>query len=357
MSNPNSSPKRDWRAKSRRHKGGRRFGQHRHKHGLPSVPTEPVETCPQCEKALPLCVCAAVSPVENKIFTLILRHPQEPDVQLGTAHITTMQLANSMLKTGLSWPSLSKIMGQEVDPKRWGILFLGTSQGTKALSDAPLTVLDRKGEPEEHQKQTLQALQGIVLLDGTWSQAKALWWRNAWMLKCRRLVLNPPAASLYGNLRREPRRESVSTIEAAAYTLATLEGDDTLPEKIFPPFKLLLEKVKQEAQKPKPKHVQPKPAEQTVSQPKEPNMAKPTVEVSVTVPVELEVAPVAKPAAKKVAAKKPAKKIVAKKPAAKKAVKKPVKKSAAKPATKKPAAKKVAVKKVAPKKAVAKKHA
>ena len=245
MTTPKSAqPKRDWRAKSRRHKGGHPAVRRAAKSVGPAVPPEPIETCPQCEKALPLCICSAVSPVENKIFVLVLRHPQEQDNDLGTAHITTMQLENSALRTGLSWPNLTKILGRTADPKRWGVLYLGTSAGAKPLPKAPLTVLNRAGSPAEDQEELLEALDGIILLDGTWSQAKALWWRNAWMLKCRRLVLQPPAASLYGNLRKEPRKESVATIEAAAYALAALESDKTLPEKILPPFKLLLEKVK-----------------------------------------------------------------------------------------------------------------
>ena len=103
---------------------------------------------------------------------------------------------------------------------------------------------DHKGRAEENQRGLLKDIEGIVLLDGTWSQAKALWWRNAWMLKCRRLVLQPPHLSLYGNLRKEPRRESVSTIEAAAYTLAALENDPALVEKILPPFRLLLDRAR-----------------------------------------------------------------------------------------------------------------
>ena len=45
-----------------------------------------------------------------------------------------------------------------------------------------------------------------MLLDGTWSQAKALWWRNAWMLKCQRVILGPKRPSRYGKLRKEPRQ-------------------------------------------------------------------------------------------------------------------------------------------------------
>jgi DTW domain-containing protein YfiP len=202
------------------------------------------EVCPTCEKSLALCVCAAVEAVDNKIYVLILRHPQEQDQKLGTARITTLQLKNSVLKTGLSWANLSKALGRPApDPKKWGILYLGTAKDSGAFLKSPLTVLKKKGTPAEGQNEILKSIEGIILLDGTWAQAKAMWWRNAWMLKCRRLILKPPYASEYGNLRKEPRRESVSTIEAAAYTLAALLSDNSLPDKILPPFRLMLKKI------------------------------------------------------------------------------------------------------------------
>ncbi len=204
-----------------------------------------IDLCPGCEKPQNLCVCEAITPIDNRIFVAILRHPQEQDRKLGTARIATRQLKNSILKTGLSWPNLSKAVGRPgLDPKKWGVLYLGTAKTSEPLPPGVLTVLTKKGHPAPDQGESLAALEGIILLDGTWQQAKALWWRNAWMLKCRRLVLQPPHVSLYGNLRKEPRRESVSTIEAAAYALAALEGDESLVERILPPFRLLLKKVR-----------------------------------------------------------------------------------------------------------------
>jgi DTW domain-containing protein YfiP len=208
-------------------------------------PPLPPENCKNCEKPPELCVCAAISPIDNNIAVVILRHPQEQDRLLGTARIATLQLQNSLLKTGLSWRNLDKVLGQPVDPKLWGILYLGTQESSHQLPDSqPLVVLTKKGGVAEEQDEVLDRLQGIILLDGNWQQAKALWWRNAWMLKCRRLVLQPPRPSLYGNLRKEPRRESVSTIEAAAYTLAALENDPKLAERILVPFNALLEKAR-----------------------------------------------------------------------------------------------------------------
>ncbi len=210
--------------------------------------------CSTCEKPLPLCICEAVSPIENALSVVILRHPQEKDEKLGTARLVTLQLQNSILKTGLSWPNLSKVIGRTADPKRWGILYLGTAKAAKDTHTKPLTVVDSKGGVSANQSDVLKNLEGIILLDGSWSQAKALWWRNAWMLKCSRLILQPPRPSLYGQLRKEPRRESVSTIEAAAYSLAFLQHDDTLEEKILAPFRLLLTKVRAEktAKQPQP---------------------------------------------------------------------------------------------------------
>jgi len=63
-----------------------------------------------------------------------------------------------------------------------------------------------------------------VLLDGSWKEAKTLWWRNPWLLKLHRLVVNPPSPARIGRLRREPRREALSTLEAAALVLRHLEA-------------------------------------------------------------------------------------------------------------------------------------
>ena len=208
------------------------------------IPLTVVEICPRCGKPQELCVCEALAPFETRTQILILRHPQEQDRELGTASLLAVQVQNATLKTGLSWPNLAKLLGRPADPKRWGVLYLGTQKSAAGRLDRVLTVVDRKGEALPRQDELLGALEGVILLDGNWQQAKALWWRNAWMLKCRRLVLSPPRPSHYGNLRKEPRRESVSTIEAAGWTLAELEGDDTLMTRLLPPFHLLLQKVR-----------------------------------------------------------------------------------------------------------------
>ena len=84
-----------------------------------------------------------------------------------------------------------------------------------------------------------------MLLDGTWSQAKALWWRNPWMLKCQRVILGPSRPSRYGKLRREPRRDGLSTIEAAAMVLSRLEGRDDIADTLNASFERMLKRYRE----------------------------------------------------------------------------------------------------------------
>src|SRR6266581_8633994 len=202
--------------------------------------------CPRCVKPLPLCICDSVTPIDNRISLLILQHPQEQDRALGTARLTALHFKNTVVTIGLSWPSLSKALGRQVaDPSRWAVLYLGSAKVSELETDRDIVAINRKGEIEDNQRAILGDIEGIVLLDGTWSQAKALWWRNAWMLKCQRVILGPRHPSRYGQLRREPRRDGLSTIEAAAMLLASLEKRPDIAETLHASFERMLARYRE----------------------------------------------------------------------------------------------------------------
>ena len=212
----------------------------------PAHPLEPIPDCPYCGKPTPLCICDSVTPIENRISILILQHPQEQDRALGTARLTAHHFKNAVVKIGLSWPSLSKALGRPVqDASRWAVLYLGSAKVSEFDTDAEIVAVDRKGEMEEGQRAILRDIEGIVLLDGTWSQAKALWWRNAWMLKCQRVILGPRQPSRYGHLRKEPRRDGLSTIEAAGLVLGALEKRPDIAVALNASFERMLARYRE----------------------------------------------------------------------------------------------------------------
>ncbi|TAK50106.1 MAG: DTW domain-containing protein [Xanthobacteraceae bacterium] len=200
--------------------------------------------CPHCLKPSALCVCEGVTPIANRIELIILQHPQEQDRTLGSARLTLRHLTRASLKIGLSWPSLSRLLGREADPQRWAVLYLGSANAEKLAPGREIVVLNRKGEARADQDSVLRAIEGVILLDGTWSQAKALWWRNAWMLKCRRIILGPARPSRYGSLRKEPRRDGLSTIEAAGLLLSRLEKRPEIGDALDASFERMLSRFR-----------------------------------------------------------------------------------------------------------------
>lgn len=206
---------------------------------------EPASECPRCGKPLALCICDSVAPVDNRIALVVLQHPQEQDRLLGTARLAVQHFSRALLKVGLSWPSLNKVIGREVDAQRWAILYLGSAEFPKAVGVNGVAVLDRSGAPVDGQEGILRTIEGVIVLDGTWSQAKALWWRNAWMLKCRRIILDPTSPSRYGSLRREPRRDGLSTIEAAGMLIARLENRPEFEAALRDSFERMLTRFRE----------------------------------------------------------------------------------------------------------------
>lgn len=180
--------------------------------------------------------------MDNKIALLILQHPQEQDRVLGTAKLLIATLANAKLVVGLSWRNLAHALKEPTaEAKDWGVLYLGSTKA--ADGKGPLVALDRKGEPLADQAGARAGLRGIVVLDGNWAQAKALWWRNAWLTRLRRFVVVPDGPSLYGNLRKEARPDAVSTLEAAGLALSALEGGE-VREQLLTPFREMIAKAR-----------------------------------------------------------------------------------------------------------------
>jgi DTW domain-containing protein YfiP len=185
-----------------------------------------------------------VTRIDNRVHVLVLQHPQEQDELLGTAKLTVASLSDATFRIGLSWASLAKALGRPADPKRWAVLYLGSAKAADFPQGRDVVVFDRKGNAAADQDDALADIEGVVLFDGTWSQAKTLWWRNPWVLKAKRVALNPKRPSLYGALRREPRREGLSTIEAAGMLLARLERRPEIEAALAENFRRMLDDIR-----------------------------------------------------------------------------------------------------------------
>ena len=201
-----------------------------------STATEPTVTlaaCDVCRRPRIVCVCDRVVSYPTQRRVLILQHPREQDVLLGSAQILTASLPKAKVVVGLSWRNLGHALGEEdVDPRKWAILY----PDREAEGDRLTT---RRGSPLDP-----TMLEGVIVLDGTWSKAKSLWWRNPWLIKLNRMSLEPKQPSIYGRLRAEPRREYVSTLEAVTGALTTCGESAEIEKGLSRVFRTLMQRVR-----------------------------------------------------------------------------------------------------------------
>lgn len=146
-----------------------------------------------------------MTPIATLARVILLQHPRERDVAIGTAHMARICLANAELHVGVEWGGSPALARAHDDPTRPAVL-LYPGEGARDVAHEP------PPGPVT-----------LVVVDGTWTQARHVIERNPALLALPRYAFTPAAPSEY-RIRREPSVEYVSTIEALAHVLGVLEG-------------------------------------------------------------------------------------------------------------------------------------
>jgi DTW domain-containing protein len=153
-----------------------------------------------------VCYCAALPSLPTSTRVVILQHPRERDMPIGTARMARLCLPNAELHVGIDWSSHAPLAAALADPARPPILLYPGPGAADILTQPP------------HGPVTL------VVIDGTWSQARTVVRDNPILHALPRYAFATPEPSRY-RIRREPRPEYCSTIEAVMHVLGVLEGD------------------------------------------------------------------------------------------------------------------------------------
>ncbi|MCO4748398.1 MAG: DTW domain-containing protein [Proteobacteria bacterium] len=174
--------------------------------------TEPRPTCFTCRRPQPVCVCSLIVPVANRTPITILQHPGERGHAFNSVRLAKLGLTDASVH--LAWPDANGQMHKEV-PRTERMALLYPREDAVDLADIPVS------ERPDH----------LVVLDGTWQQARRLYRDNPWLQELRHVALSPAKPSQY-RIRKEPAPHCLSTIESIAAALRILEpetsGLDTL---------------------------------------------------------------------------------------------------------------------------------
>jgi DTW domain-containing protein YfiP len=182
---------------------------------------EPRAVCPDCRRPVSVCYCRHVTKVPTKTRVVVLQHPRERDMPIGTARMATLCLPNAELHEGVRWDdaALARVLADEARP---AILLYPGAGARDVLKDPPRGPVT------------------LVAIDGTWAQAKKLVRENPRLQALPRYAFAPPAPSEY-RIRREPKDTYVSTIEALVHVLGALEGDPAPFQALLQPFRAMID--------------------------------------------------------------------------------------------------------------------
>lgn len=160
--------------------------------------------CPRCRRPASACWCAGLEPVETTTRVVFLQHPRESRVAIGTARIAHLGLARSELHEGVEFaahPRLRELISRP---------------GTALLFPGPGAV---SPDAVERPPETL------LILDGTWPQARKMMALNPFLASLPRIGFLPRRPGNY-RIRREPSVHCVATVEAVVEVLAAWEGGE-----------------------------------------------------------------------------------------------------------------------------------
>jgi DTW domain-containing protein YfiP len=170
-----------------------------------------------------VCYCAQLTERPTRTRVLVLQHPRERRVGIGTARMAQLALPNSLLRVGINFADDPVVTALLAEATPSYLLFPGPdARDVRTLAlDQPIT---------------------LVVVDGTWSQARTLVRSNPALAALPRIAFTPGRPSAYDRIRKEPADFCVSTIEALAEVLNVLEPDGEPFDPLLVPFHAMVDR-------------------------------------------------------------------------------------------------------------------
>ena len=187
-----------------------------------AVPAPARACCPRCEKPLVVCYCAHLHQVPTRTRIILLQHPREQHMKVGTARMAHLSLPNSVLRIGLDFAADAVVTAELAEAQPAYVLFPKT--GARDIREL-------RGVPSAK----------LIVIDGTWRQARKLLKLNPWLQKLPAVAFTPAEPSNY-HIRKQPAAHCVSTIEALAEALSLIEPEGFSAKPLLEPFRAMVDK-------------------------------------------------------------------------------------------------------------------
>jgi len=166
-------------------------------------------TCTFCHYPLKTCVCEAVSKIDCQTKIYVMQHPSEVKAAKNTIRLAQLCL-----------PNLAVFIGEEPDSFK-EIQNLPAENTFLVYPDDNAVEIEKLSQKVPHKI-------NLIILDGTWKKAYKLKMKNPWLSRFKTLTFANLPENQYV-IRKAKRADSLSSLEAIAYSIEVLENANTQP--------------------------------------------------------------------------------------------------------------------------------
>lgn len=161
--------------------------------------------CYRCWKAGDLCLCSQIVQVRNTLEIGIVFHPREYKNPINTGRLAFLSLVKAWCATGVELDDIQEYQKNLARFKPGEIGLMYPSDDAQDLAEAPAD------------------LKCLIVVDGTWNEAKKMIHRTPSMKSMPHFRFTPPSESNY-RIRKEPAPHCVSTIESVVTALRAYDS-------------------------------------------------------------------------------------------------------------------------------------
>ncbi|WP_111638542.1 tRNA-uridine aminocarboxypropyltransferase [Marinomonas shanghaiensis] len=171
--------------------------------------------CGRCDFLVNQCVCPWIPELATRLNVLILQDPKEAQHAKNTVSLLLLGLPSVECVSTANQAILHEVLKQK-DPAKWRLVF---------PADSAVCI-------ESLGTELAAEIEGIILLDATWRKAKKLYFTEPLLRTFGAVCFSHPPEGQY-SIRKSPNVQSLSTLEACAYAIEQIAGENMQPLRVF----------------------------------------------------------------------------------------------------------------------------
>ncbi|WP_283787299.1 tRNA-uridine aminocarboxypropyltransferase [Bermanella sp. WJH001] len=185
----------------------------------------PRKLCEHCQRPLAVCICPYLVNLQAPCRLLILQHPSEQKQALATVPLLQLCIKPLDVLVGEEFEHLDVVQGLLRNPKSCRVLFPAANSEEWNLTE---------------QANSVEGIETLIIIDGTWRKAKRIWHMNPWLAKLPCVHLSNIPSSQY-QIRSSSIEGGVSTLEAVMHGCHYLSSNKGGFDELLKPFNAMVD--------------------------------------------------------------------------------------------------------------------